>query len=237
MFKNKPFQINIIFADYKQKQDNMLKNKNPLMNTERLLAFSDGVFAIAITILVLEIKLPKHEDLMPPHGLYNYLCHLWPSYLSYVLSFFVIGVYWSNHHWLFTFVTKTNHVLNMLHIWFLMGISFMPFTTAILGEFILFDEYKNAAVTACCIGFLLPVPPLFILYLYATHNNRLTEINLNKQFINNQKYKLIAGLVFSTLALCFSFNYPNVSLTIIGISMATFLLPPASPVYDSIEKE
>ncbi len=210
----------------------MLKNKNPLMSTDRLLAFSDGVFAIAITILVLEIKLPKHEDLILSHGLYNYLCHLWPSYLSYGLSFFAIGVYWSNHHWVFTFIIKSNHVLNMLHIWFLMAISFLPFTTAILGDFILFDEYKSAAVTASCVGFLLPVPPVFIIYLYAVHKKRLVAKNLNQKFIDKQKIKLLSGIVFSALALCFSFNYPNVSLIIICVSFATFLLPPDAPVYD-----
>ncbi len=207
------------------------------MNTERLMAFCDGVFAIAITILVLEIKLPKHEDLIPLHGLYNYLCNIWPSYLSYAISFFIIGVYWSNHHWLFTFVTKTNHIMNMLHIWFLMNISFMPFTTAILGDYILIEEYKNAAVTAFCIAYLLPVPSILIIYLYATNNHRLVLKNLNQKFINRQKYKLIAGLAFAILALCFSFNYPNVSLSIIGIALITFLLPPETPVYDSIENE
>ena len=216
---------------------NERKNKNPLMNTERLMAFSDGVFAIAITILVLEIKLPKHEDLIAPNGLYNYLCHIWPSYLSYGMSFFVIGVYWSNHHWFYTFIIKTNHVMNMLHIWFLMCISFLPFTTAILGEFILFDEHKSAAVTACCIGFLLPVPPVFIMYLYAVNKGGLIHKNLNRKFINNQKYKLIAGLVCSTLALCFSFHYPNISLGIIGVSFILFLLPPDTPTYDEEDKK
>ena len=209
--------------------------KNPLMKTERLLAFSDGVFAIAITILILEIKIPKHEDLVITGGLYNYLIHIWPSYLSYVMSFIAIGVYWSNHHWLFTFINWTNHTFNLLNILFLMAVSFMPFTTAILGDFILDEEYKNAAVTTYCIGYLLPVIPVFIVYLYAIHKRRLVASNLNKVFINKLIYKLSSGLMLLIVALGLSFQYPNVSIIMIGLCMLIYLLPPDTPVYDNVE--
>ena len=212
----------------------MQKTKNPLMKTERLMAFCDGVFAIAVTILVLEIKVPEHNSISGPDGLYNHLWHLWPSYLSYAMSFLVIGIYWSNHNWLFSFIHRTNHTMNMLHIWFLMAVSFMPFTTAVLGDYVLSFEYRNAAITACCLGYLLPVPPTLILYNYATKNRRLTLPNLNQKFIDRQKYKLISGLLSAILAFAFSFTYPIVSMVIIGFSLLTFLLPPETPVFDEV---
>ena len=63
------------------------KKKNPEMETARLEMFTDGVFAIAITLLVLEIKIPTHEQVHQAGGLYKYLMHIWPAYVSYILTF------------------------------------------------------------------------------------------------------------------------------------------------------
>jgi uncharacterized membrane protein len=68
--------------------------------TERIEAFSDGVFAIAITLLVLEIKIPH---LQGGSNLFSSLLGLWPAYFGYVLSFVMIGIYWANHHYIFKF--------------------------------------------------------------------------------------------------------------------------------------
>ena len=209
------------------------RDKNPLLKTERLLAFSDGVFAIAITLLILEIKIPKHEHLHEAGGLYNYLIQLWPSYLSYVITFIAIGVYWSNHHWLFSFIDKSNHTFNMLNILLLMTISFMPFTTAILGDYILDEEYRNAAVTAYCIGYLLPIIPVFILFQYAVYKHRLVPANLNKAFIKKMTYKLISGFMLVLIALGLSFSYPYPAIIFIGATLLMYLLPPDTPVYDN----
>ncbi len=211
--------------------------KNPLLETDRLMAFSDGVFAIAITLLILEVKIPKHEELHQTGGLYNYLLKIWPSYLSYFTSFLAIGVYWSNHHWLFTFIKKSDHVFNMLNIFFLMCISFMPFTTAILGDYILDAEYKNAAATAYCVGYLLPIIPIFLVYQYAVYKHRLVEPSLNQKFINKLTYKLISGMVLIGAALCLSFQYPNTAISLIGVCMLIYLLPPDTPVYDSTDED
>lgn len=210
----------------------MKKNKNSLLSTDRLMAFSDGVFAIAITILILEIKIPKHEDLIQIGGLYAYLIKIWPSYLSYIISFIAIGIYWSNHHWLFTFIHKSNHTFNLLNIVFLMAVSFMPFSTAIMGDFILYDEYANAAVTMYCIGYLLPIIPIFFLYNYAVYKRRLVPENLNQKFINRLNYKLISGFILMLIAFGLSFHFPKISLTIVGASWLLYFMPPEKPLYD-----
>jgi uncharacterized membrane protein len=209
-----------------------VKNKNHLMKTDRLLAFSDGVLAIAITLLILEIKIPKHDDIVQAGGLYHYLYYIWPSYLSYVVSFLVIGIYWSNHHWLFTFMHKTNHIFNMIHIFFLMAVCFLPFSSAILGDYILDPVYKNAATTAYCVSFALPLIPLIILFLYGFHKHRLVPHNLNKKFMNRQLIKLLSGLGLTIVALAVSFYHPFPALCIIGLSILIYLLPPDVPIYD-----
>ncbi len=208
------------------------KNKNHLLKIDRLLAFSDGVLAIAITLLILEIKIPKHDDIVHAGGLYNYLYNIWPSYLSYLVSFLVIGIYWSNHHWLFTFIHHTNHIFNLIHIFFLMAVCFLPFTSAILGDYILDPDFKNAATTAYCVGFALPIIPLIILFFYAFHKHRLVGLNLNRKFMNRQIVKLFSGLFLTIIALGVSFYHAFAALAIIGLGILIYLLPPDVPIYD-----
>ena len=202
------------------------------MKTERLEMFSDGVFAIAITLLILEIKIPKHEDLVLCGGLYNYLIQLWPAYLAYFVSFFVIGIYWSGHNWLFTFIKRTDHVFNLLALLFLMTIALLPFPTALLGDFIANEEYRNAAVTAYCVGFLLPAPTSLIGLIYATHKHRLVEPNLSKKFIRGQLLKFSVACIFSSIAIALSFHHPLISVGIVAFLCLMFLLPPDKPVYE-----
>ncbi len=97
------------------------------MGKGRLEAFSDGVLAIIITIMVLELKVPHSSDIQD-------LLHIWPVFLSYVLSFLYIGIYWNNHHHLMHSVHKvTGPILwNNLHLLF--WLSLVPFATAWMGE-------------------------------------------------------------------------------------------------------
>jgi uncharacterized membrane protein len=207
------------------------KFKLPASGSVRLEAFSDGVFAIAITLLVLEIKVPHHEELVKYGGLAKYLLHLWPEYISYFLSVIFIGIYWVNHHWLFSFVKKTNHVFNLMNVIFLMCISFLPFVTAILGDFVLDEAFMQPAITFYCIGFLLPVIPVTLIVLYATHRHRLVDPRLSAPFIKRQLTKLYTSLTCSTLSIIVSFYSPYIAFSIVLAMFILFLLPPETPVY------
>src|SRR5215475_1213547 len=92
------------------------------VTTSRLEAFSDGVFAIAITLLIIKIKVPTHDELQG-QTLMHYILKLWPKYFAYVLSFVMIGIYWANHHYLFKLFRRTDHLFNLLSVFFLMTIS------------------------------------------------------------------------------------------------------------------
>src|SRR5256885_16182217 len=94
--------------------------------TTRVEAFSDGVFAIAITLLILELKIPENK-VSEDASLKSYLLDLWPQYFAYILSFLVIGIYWANHHYIFKLYVQTDHFFLMLNLLFLMSISFLPF--------------------------------------------------------------------------------------------------------------
>jgi uncharacterized membrane protein len=97
------------------------------MNKNRLEAFSDGVLAIIITIMVLEIKVPHGEQLAD-------LLPLWPVFLSYVLSFINVGIYWNNHHHLLHAAHKVNGGVLWANLLLLFWLSLMPFATAWMGE-------------------------------------------------------------------------------------------------------
>src|SRR5262245_670253 len=110
--------------------------------TNRIEAFSDGMFAIAITLLILEIKVPE-----PAVGhLTPALLKQWPSYVAFVLSFVYIGVMWMNHHRMFTHIRRSNDTLLILNLLLLLGITAVPFPTAVLAANLGTPDQRTAAV-------------------------------------------------------------------------------------------
>ncbi len=112
--------------------------------TVRIEAFSDGVFAIAITLLVIEIKVPSHE-LVVTNGLAQSLVALWPSYLAFLTSFVTILVIWVHHHWIFTLIKRNDHAFLYWNGLVLFCVAFVPFPTALLAEYLLHPEARVAA--------------------------------------------------------------------------------------------
>ena len=98
---------------------------------DRLIFFSDAVFAIVMTLLILDIRVPD----VAPREVPGLVFDLWPKILSYVLSFLVIGLYWIGHHQTFRYVRSYDRTLLWLNLVFLLSISFIPFPTALLGEY------------------------------------------------------------------------------------------------------
>src|SRR5262245_60992266 len=121
--------------------------------TARLEAFSDGVFAIAITLLILEIRVP--ESAGPGNGgLTHELVALWPSLLAYFLSFWVILIMWVNHHELMRMVGGVDYALLFANGFVLLTVTFVPFPTAVLARH-LGTEAANAASAFYCGSFLV----------------------------------------------------------------------------------
>ena len=111
--------------------------------TTRVEAFSDGVFAIAMTLLILEIRTPEHAGAgQLPRALYL----LWPSYLAYATSFFTIGVMWMNHHRLFNLIGKSDQSLLVINGLLLFGVTFIPFPTALLARYLSHPDSRIAAI-------------------------------------------------------------------------------------------
>jgi uncharacterized membrane protein len=113
-----------------------------LQESARVEAFSDGVFAIAITLLILEIKVPHPTD--GPLG--PQLAQQWPSYAAYLTSFATIGIMWLNHHRLFQLIRRVDHSLLVLNGLLLLGISVVPYPTALMAGYLGRREETLAAI-------------------------------------------------------------------------------------------
>jgi uncharacterized membrane protein len=110
---------------------------------ERLILFSDAVFAIAITLLIIEIKVPDIHENVSDKILAEELGHLIPKFVGFLVSFLLIGLYWSIHHRMFGFVTSYNGRLRFLNLLFLFFIVLMPFSTGFYSEYAGSDLFRK----------------------------------------------------------------------------------------------
>jgi uncharacterized membrane protein len=138
------------------------------MSTGRLEMFSDGVFAIAITLLVLEIRPPEDT-----HELAHELGELWPSYLAYVISFLLIGLVWANHHAMFEHIVRADRPLLFLNVLLLMDVAFLPFPTAVMAN--AFQDGAGERLAVVFYGVTLVVGSVFFnaIWQYARRQHRL----------------------------------------------------------------
>jgi len=150
--------------------------------TGRLEAFSDGVFAIAITLLVLELRVPA----MPPGGatsaaLGKALLQLWPSYLALITSFFTILIMWMHHHAILRNVHRTDAWLHLTNGSLLLLITFVPYPTSVLAAFLRTPAAKMAA--AFYSGTFVLVAVCFSLFTYGAFRPHLLAHSASKKFI------------------------------------------------------
>ena len=159
-----------------QQLHNELKKEFQL---ERLILFSDAVFAIAITLLVIEIKIPDNHENVSDKLLLRSLGHLVPKFMGFLISFMLIGVYWTVHHRMFGFVTGYTRKLLLLNLVFLFFIALMPFSTGFYGEYAgpeLYQQQLKVPLTFyvlnfCCVGFTN-----FFMWMYITNpKNKVAE--------------------------------------------------------------
>jgi uncharacterized membrane protein len=136
---------------------------------DRIVNLSDGVFAIAITLLILDIRVPDIPENMVSSQLPGALLSLWPKYLGYILSFVGISAFWLIHHSIFRPIRSYDRILLYLNFLFLMIVAFVPFPTSLLGEY--GDHQLPVAIYAAtlAVGRLL----LTAIHWYSTRNDRL----------------------------------------------------------------
>jgi uncharacterized membrane protein len=147
------------------------------MSKGRVEAFSDGVFAVAATLLIFNIQIDKTA----PGGLLAALLAAWPKYAAYVASFLTIGVMWANHHGLFERIARMNRALTFLNLLLLMAIVFIPFSTAELGANIQVPRDANTAASLYAINASVIAIFFGALWAYALTHPHLLAANVDPQ--------------------------------------------------------
>lgn len=175
--------------------------------TSRIEAFSDGVFAIAVTLLVLELKVPQLAEEAGNGELWSALLDRWPSYLAYLVSFATILIVWVNHHRLFTIIRRSDSRFLFLNGALLLVVTTIPFPTALLAEYL----EKPAATVACAIytgAFVLLALSFNGFWRYAAHRKRLLASAVTDAQVKTIERSLLFGPI--TYGLAFLLSFVNV---------------------------
>src|SRR5579872_4696775 len=145
--------------------------------TGRVEAFSDGVFAIAITLLVLELHVPDRAAGVP---LTAALAGQWPSYLAFLTSFATIGIMWINHHRMFTLIRRSDHTLLVLNGLLLLAITAVPFPTGLVAAYLPYRDARTAVMVYC--GTFTAIAVFFNgLWRYASSGHRLLDPSIDRR--------------------------------------------------------
>ena len=192
------------------------------MSTNRLEAFSDGVIAIAITLLVLDIKVPPTEG---SHGsLAHALGQQWPSYAAYVISFLTIGIIWINHHAMIRRATRADHKLLTLNLFLLLTIGVLPFTTALMAEYLRADQGQHLAAAIYASSFVALSIAFFSMHRYLLRSDLVHD-----QLGEAEREAIIrrngAGLIPYLVALAAAPLSPYVTVAICGAVAGFYALP------------
>ena len=173
----------------------------------RLETLVDGVFAIAMTILVLELRAPQT---LGPGGLAQGLVDLGSRFATFVISFIVLGVYWFAHHQVFHFVLRVNRTLVWLNILFLMGIALVPFAASVMGAYtydpIALSLYGGVLGLLATLGYLI--------WWYMSGDRGLIEPGLDPALVHKVRVWLAIGPVITPVAIAVSFVSTTVALLI-----------------------
>jgi uncharacterized membrane protein len=186
------------------------------MNKNRLEALSDGVFAIVITLLILEIKVPH----VTVSELNKSLITLLPKAFSFALSFVIIGVYWVAHHNMLHFIAKVDRTSLWLNILVLFTICIIPFPTALIGD------YPDAITPAILYGATLAAVNLSgtLFWTYSVKHSLMQE-NLNPVFARNVTYLHMSPLIIYLIAALFAFVNVQITYSIYILVPLFFILP------------
>jgi uncharacterized membrane protein len=189
------------------------------ITSNRVEAFSDGVFSIAATLLVLQLHVPTQAEGDFGHALLSQ----WPSYASYVVSFMTIGIIWVNHHTLFANVRRVDRPLLLINLLLLLSVSTIPFPTALLGRYI--GEGEPSHLAAAIYGIVMLSMSLSFTALWArvSRDARLDVARLNPR---RPVLRSLAGLVAYTLGIALAFVSAEASLVVYGSVAIFYLLPP-----------
>jgi uncharacterized membrane protein len=196
-----------------------------IKETSRLEAFSDGVFGFAITLLVLDIRVPQ---ITADQSLFQAIIQDWSTYLSFLIGFFTILICWINHHFMFDYIYKSNSKLLLLNGFKLLVITFTPFATALIAKYI-GEKDQQMAVNVYTFNFALMGTTMFIIWYYAYKNNLMKPERQGASKTISHYYFLASAMSITIFLLSFINIWLCLSMS--GVMFITFLFPEQMMMY------
>jgi uncharacterized membrane protein len=200
--------------------------RRPTLTTQRLEALSDGVIAIAATLLVLEIAQPEvHGD----DNLFDAIVHQWPSYVAYLVSFTVIGLIWIAHHSMFERITWVDRPLLFQNLLLLLGIGFIPWPTSVLAEYIRDGGFDASVATALYSLTMTLIGFVFVaMWAHLVRHPELTADSVTgSQLRRSLRLAWVSPVVYGfTIGL--AFLSPYACLVVYGLLAAYFARGPSA---------
>jgi uncharacterized membrane protein len=188
--------------------------------TARMETFSDGVFAIAATLLVLEFGVSSG------HKLDHELLHLWPAYLAYVTSFVTIGIIWMNHHHTVSLIARIDRTMLFINNLLLLTIAFLPFPTKLVGDYLRHDG-EQAAVLAYSATLVVMSVLHQLWWRYARHNRRLIADGVPDSALRAVDRAYAPGVPMYGAVFVLAFFSP-LAAVVATFAIAAFYLPSAA---------
>jgi uncharacterized membrane protein len=192
------------------------------MSTRRLEAFSDGVFAIAITLLVLEIGVPEGAGGELGHK----LAEQWPSYLAYVVSFLVIGIIWMNHHAIVEHLSRADRPLLALNLFLLLWVGLIPWPTRLVAEYMRNGGDAERVAALLYAGTMTMMGVAFgLLWRYASRDRRLLGSDLSDAEVGRFTRRFTIGSPIYALSIVVAVFSAPACLAIIAALAVYYALP------------
>ncbi len=193
------------------------------MSRGRLEAFSDGVFAIAITLLILDVTVP--------HGSGAHLAHAlvaeWPAYLAYVTSFLTIGVIWINHHAMFSKVGRIDRSFVFVNTVFLLVVAFIPFPTRLLAEYIRDPAGARTAAVFYGLTFIVVALAFDVTWFTIARDRRLVRDDVPQEDVDDITRSFGPGILVYGIATAVAYFSP-IAGTFLFLAVPAFYALPAS---------
>jgi uncharacterized membrane protein len=193
------------------------------LNPSRLETFADGVFAIAATLLILNVDAQVAGDV---GNLGDRLTYIWPSYLAYAVSFVTIGIMWVNHHWVMSQIDHTDRRFLFANIGLLLCIAFVPFPTRLVAEHIRGDGAQDAALAY---GFTMVATAIMfsVTWFYASVGRRLLRPDADASIVSGISRSYLPGPWIYLGASLAAFLSPTVSV-LLFLAIAVFYVVESS---------
>jgi uncharacterized membrane protein len=194
------------------------------LSSMRIMTLADGVFAIVLTLLVLDIKAP---EALSEAELITKLLALWPKLFSYIISFAILGIFWFGHHMEFHYIRRSDRIHIWLNLLFLVCIAFIPFSAALLGA----NLHNRVAIAIYGFNLIAAGLVRYVHWRYITYGHRLVDMNMDIRIIHKVERIFLLVPFAYLFAICLSFVSIPISLILYTLIPVLYIRPPREDRY------